>query len=313
MLFSLLISGIAFLLLAGQGEASVPRAFVSTTGSDTNPCSSAQPCRSFNQALTVVQPGGEIVVQDSGGYSSGFTIAQSVTIDAGGFNASVISTGATDLCTISAGASDRVVLRGISFHGAGVGNNAINAPQVGSLYVEHCSITEFVGDGIHMLNGGDLFLTDTDVRKCFNGVVASTSGATPVNLVGHDSRFTECSNTGVQFSSASNGAAATGTLINCTVALHSGIGFWAINDNFSSGGNVNLMLVNCRSIGNNQGILATSSGTPTSTIRMANCLVTQNSIGIGSGNGSVIGTNPGTNFLSGNSADTFPGSSVTLH
>src|SRR5215467_12815386 len=130
---------IACLVLMTLSQAAVPRAFVSTTGSDTNPCSAVQPCRSFNQALTVVEPGGEIVVQDSGGYSTGFTITQSVTIDASAFNASVISTSATDLCTINAGPSDRVILRGISFHGANVGVKGINVTQVGSLYVEHCS------------------------------------------------------------------------------------------------------------------------------------------------------------------------------
>jgi hypothetical protein len=73
-LCSLIGSAIVCLLLVGVGEATVPRAFVSTTGSDTNPCSAVQPCRFFNQALTVVEPGGEVVVQDSGGYSTGFTL-----------------------------------------------------------------------------------------------------------------------------------------------------------------------------------------------------------------------------------------------
>src|SRR5215831_13629378 len=93
-LLSLMASGVLCLFLYGVAGATVPRAFVSITGSDTNPCSAVQPCRSFNQALTVVEAGGEIVVQDSGGYSTGFTITQSVTIDAAGFNASVISTSA---------------------------------------------------------------------------------------------------------------------------------------------------------------------------------------------------------------------------
>src|SRR5215472_7808356 len=142
--FSLLGSGVVCLALAGVGQASVPRAFVSINGSDTNPCSAVQPCRSFNQALAVVQAGGEIVVQDSGGYSTGFTITQSVTIDAAGFNASAISTTpGSELCTINTGPNDRVVLRGISFHGANVGESAIFCTQVGSLYVEHCSISEF--------------------------------------------------------------------------------------------------------------------------------------------------------------------------
>src|SRR5215831_1753682 len=189
---SFLMSNIVALALAAVSQATVPRAFVSTQGLDTNPCSAVQPCRSFNQALTVVQSGGEIVVQDSGGYSTGFTITQSLTIDAGGFNASVISTTNTDLCTINAGASDRVVLRGISFHGANVGNHAINVTQVGSLYVEHCSISEFGGDGVHMRNGGDLWVTNSDVRTCANGLVVATTGPVTAHLVAQDSRFTAC-------------------------------------------------------------------------------------------------------------------------
>src|SRR5215831_10315195 len=113
-LFNSVGIAVVCLAFASVSKATVPRAFVSINGIDTNPCSATQPCRSFNQALTVVQPGGEIVVQNSGGYSTGFTITQSVTIDAAGFNASVISTGAGDLCTINTAASDRVVLRGIS-------------------------------------------------------------------------------------------------------------------------------------------------------------------------------------------------------
>jgi hypothetical protein len=54
----------------------------------------------------VVDPGGEIVVQNSGGYSPEFTITQSVTIDGGGNDASVNSTFGSDLCTINAGAGD---------------------------------------------------------------------------------------------------------------------------------------------------------------------------------------------------------------
>jgi hypothetical protein len=313
--FSLIGSGIVCLAMAAVGEAagSAPRAFVSTTGSDANPCSAAQPCRSFNQALTVVEPGGEIVVQDSGGYSTAFTITQSVTIDASGFNASVISTSATDLCTINAGASDRVVLRGISFHGANLGASAINVAQVGSLYVEHCTITEFSGfgsAGIAMLNGGNLFVTDTDLRKCFFGLVVGTFGATAFNLVAHDSRFTEGFH-GIDFLSAGTGAA-TGTLINCTAALCSGNGFTAAGQT-SSGGTVDLTLINCRAIGcGDTGIRAQSQGV-TTTVRMANCVVTQNSTGVFAFGGAVIGTSPGTNLISGNGADGVPGSSATLH
>jgi hypothetical protein len=305
----LFASGIICLALPGISEATVPRAFVSINGSDLNPCSAVQPCRSFNQALTVVEPGGEIVVQNSGGYSTGFTINHSVTIDAAGFNASVISTSATDLCTINAGLSDRVVLRGISFHGAGVGGNAINVSQVGSLYVEHCSIGEFTGDGVSMLGGGDLWVTGTDVRKCTNGLRVGANSDRGAGLVAQDSRFSECILSGVDLFTSSI-AAATGWLTNCTASLstgnqsNGGAGF-VVASIMNSPANANLTLTNCRAFGNTFGLDAESSATGNATIRIADCVVTRNTTGIvtdsfGAGITSVIGTNPGTNLISGN-------------
>jgi hypothetical protein len=291
--------------LAGVSEATVPRAFVSVNGSDLNPCSAVQPCRSFNQALTVLEPGGEIVVQNSGGYSTGFTVTQSVTIDAAGFNASVISTGATNLCTING--AGRVVLRGISFHGANVGVDAIEATQVGSLYVEHCSISEFTGDAVHMPNGGNLSITGTDVRACGAGIVLQTNGATPAVLVAHDSRFTECQS-GVQFGTSSSGAA-TGWMSNCTVSL-CGLGINAFAA--TSAGGVDLTVTNCRAIGNTTG-LEVAEFFGNATIRIANCVVTQNTTGIARTlAASVIGTSPGTNLISGNGTDGTITSNATL-
>jgi hypothetical protein len=312
-LFSLVGSVIICLALATIGKATVPRAFVSINGLDTNPCSAVQPCRSFNQALTVVEAGGEIVVQNSGGYSTGFTITQSVTIDAAGFNASVISTSAGDLCTISAGAS-RVVLRGISFHGASVGTNAINVTQVGSLYVEDCSMAEFVGDGVQMLTGGNLWVTDTDVRKCGDdGLAVFDGGATAAHLVAHDSRFTECGNFGVAVATT-NTATATGWMSNCTVSLSaSGFGLFS----FASA-NADLTLTNCRVVGNTvAGLVADTSMTGNATMRIASCVVTKNNTGIstsssGGGVALVLGTSPGTNLISANATGNLTTGSVTL-
>jgi hypothetical protein len=290
-------SGIVCLMLAGVSEARVPRAFVSINGNDLNPCSAVQPCRSFNQALTVVQPGGEIIVQDSGGYSTGFTITQSVTIDAAGFNASVISTNEADLCTINT--VGRVVLRGISFHGGGVGNHAINATQVGSLYVEHCSISEFGGNGVNMPNGGNLFVASTDVRGCFNGILLETTVTNPANLVAHDSRFTECAD-GVLVQTL--GAAAKGLLSDCTASLCSNNGFKA----FAIAGlsNVYLALTNCRASLNTNGITADGSVSGGfGIIVLTKCVVTSNTIGLNLLKGFLFGTDPGTNLVTGNVTD----------
>jgi hypothetical protein len=312
--FSFVGSAVVCLGLAGVSEATgtVPRAFVSINGSDTNPCSAVQPCRSFNQALTVVEPGGEIVVQNSGGYSTGFTITQGVTIDAGGFNASVISTSTTTLCTINTGPTDRVVLRGISFHGANVGGDAIGVTQVGSLYVEHCSMAEFLGDGVHMDNGGGLWMTDTDVRSCANGISLRAIPANNGFLFAQDSRFTECSNIGVLL--LNNGAAiAVGSVSNCTASFCSA-GFASLSN---SSGDADLTLINCRAFGCNSGFGASTFSSGNATIRIGNCVATRNNIGIskfssGGGVSSVVGTSPGTNFISGNGSNGSTNSSVTL-
>jgi hypothetical protein len=319
----LLGSGIVCLALAGTVEATVPRAFVSINGSDANPCSAAQPCRSFNQALTVVEPGGEIVVQNSGGYSTGFTITQSVTIDAAGFNASVISTSNTDLCTINAGLGDRVVLRGISFHGASLGNVAILVNQVGSLYVEHCSISEFTEDAVFMPFGGNLWVTNSDVRACSGGINFQTNGPNPGRLIAQDSRFEECTSTGVLVAAAPGGNPASdvnGWVSNCT---SSGclIGFEV---DAESSANANLTLVNCRAFSNSLGLSVHTDANPpvfpvsgNATMRISNCVVTKNETGVftsslGGGIASIVGTNhgvfpkpgipplPGNNLIAGN-------------
>jgi hypothetical protein len=308
------------------GQAAVPRAFVSINGSDTNPCSAVQPCRSFNQALTVVEAGGEIVVQDSGGYSTGFTITQSVTIDAAGFNASVISTSpcgggdcpGTDLCTITAAPTDRVVLRGISFHGAGfTGGNAINVTQPTNLYVDHCSISEFQGDGVRMANGGGLFVTGTDVRECEQaGLFVEGAGTTAAALVAEDSRFTRCTpHNGVGGSVPgvlliAGTAPATGWLTNCTASFCT-TGFDA--SSFGAFDAV-LTLTNCRAFGNGAGLSATSATTGNAIISIANCVVTKNNFGIQSSGakGAVFATTPGTNLIALNGLNGSPNSTQTL-
>jgi hypothetical protein len=66
-------------LAASPAFALNGRSAVSTTGSDTNPCTVASPCRNLAAAMTATTPGGEIVVLESGGYGP-FTITQAIQI-----------------------------------------------------------------------------------------------------------------------------------------------------------------------------------------------------------------------------------------
>ena len=64
--------------------ASVPaqaraRVFVASYGSDSNPCTFLSPCRNFQQAVNVVDAGGEVTAIDSAGFGP-IAINKSVAI-----------------------------------------------------------------------------------------------------------------------------------------------------------------------------------------------------------------------------------------
>src|SRR5262249_15556835 len=98
-------------LLACRAEAVAPRAYVSVNGNDANVCSSpSTPCRTFTGAIAPASSGGEVVVLNSGTFGGG-TISQAVTINAPAGVAALVATP----ITVSAGASDVVTFRGITF------------------------------------------------------------------------------------------------------------------------------------------------------------------------------------------------------
>src|SRR5258708_12854437 len=68
-----------------QAQAQSIRTFVSTAGSDSNPCSITLPCRHFSAAVAVTSAGGEVDALDPGAYGS-FTISQAITIEGQGWS-----------------------------------------------------------------------------------------------------------------------------------------------------------------------------------------------------------------------------------
>jgi hypothetical protein len=117
------------------------RTFVATTGNDANTalnCGLANPCRSFASALTVTDPGGEVVVQDSGGYGR-VTIAQSVAIIApAGVYAGIsvfLATNGVDIDTPGV----VVALRGLSLNGQG-GTTGVRIGDAAAVELERLTI-----------------------------------------------------------------------------------------------------------------------------------------------------------------------------
>src|SRR5215208_2329332 len=121
---------------AGPNTAAVTqiqRTFVSTGGSDANPCTRAEPCRNFVAALPNTLGGGEVVALDSGGYGP-LTIDKAVSvIGAPGVHAAISVFSGTG-AAVNAGPLDAVVLRNLFLTGLG-GTTGIDFQAGASLTV----------------------------------------------------------------------------------------------------------------------------------------------------------------------------------
>ncbi|HTO74658.1 MAG TPA: right-handed parallel beta-helix repeat-containing protein [Thermoanaerobaculia bacterium] len=155
-----------------QAAAPQPRTFVSAKkGSDAANCSRTSPCRTFERAIAATTPGGEVVVLDSGGYGA-VTISQAVSLEApdGVYAGMTVSTG--DGITIATGASDVVVLRGLTLVGGSASGNGITVASGGTVRIEHCTIRGFGDFGIFATEGTFPFLYVDDSTFSESGNVS---------------------------------------------------------------------------------------------------------------------------------------------
>jgi len=173
---------VAATVLVHQSEAApaaaIQRTFVSTSGNDANPCTRTDPCRNFQAALANTLAGGEVVALDSGGYGT-FTVDKSVTVvGAPGVHAAVTAFAGNGI-TVSAGASDVVVLRNLYITGLG-GDNGIRVFSGGNVHVESLTVSGFTNRGIRTtaeISPVRLIIRDSVFRHNNGGVIANgTSG-----------------------------------------------------------------------------------------------------------------------------------------
>jgi hypothetical protein len=133
---------VAALLIAGPASSQANRTFVSGQGSDSNPCSLAAPCRSFQVAHDATNPKGEIVVLDSAGYGS-VNISKAISIvNPGGVQAGITQPNGTAI-TVDAGPNDTVALRGLSLEGAGSDTPGVFFRAGFRLEIINCVIRNF--------------------------------------------------------------------------------------------------------------------------------------------------------------------------
>lgn len=256
-------------IIAASAQSS--RVFVSAaSGVDAGACTLAQPCRTFTYSLTQVNAKGEVVAVDSGEYDQ-VTINKAVTIQtAPGVYAGITVTTGTSAVRIIAGASDRVILRGLTLHAFGgqAGQSGIYITAGGTLHVENCVINGFSLSGISVNNVSEVFIKDTTVRDSGYAIFA-TNNAALIRMVVENCRI-ENSQIGVHASSNAR------IVVRNTVASgHINMGFLASPVN-GSGTSAELILENCVSSHNGLGVSANGN----SIVRVSNCTITHNTTGL---------------------------------
>jgi hypothetical protein len=141
------MAAVTLTAVSAQAQSAI-RTFVSTTGSDTNPCSITSPCRHFSAAVAATAVDGEVDALEPGAYGS-FSISQGITIEGQGWSYVAPPSGAAAI-TINA-VSGTVNIRGISLNGVGVSNAfGIQFNSGGSLNVRDCVIRNFTHYGIFL-------------------------------------------------------------------------------------------------------------------------------------------------------------------
>ncbi len=161
------------LLLSLTAHAQVFRAYVSSTGSDANPCTLPAPCRLLPAALAAVADGGEIWMLDSANYNTAtVTIGKSVSILAiPGAVGSVVAVGGPAISIPTA--SLKVVLRNlviVPFPGGG-GTGGVVMSDASALVLEDCLIANHTSwHGISASGGGSLTVSRTTISGNNRGV-----------------------------------------------------------------------------------------------------------------------------------------------
>lgn len=147
-------AGVLFASVSTQASALNTRTWISGHGIDQNGCGPiASPCRTLQYAHDSTAAGGEVDVLDAAGYGA-LVIAKAINIVNEGVGvAGALSTAGGNAVTINAGASDNIVLRGLSVEGAGTGANGIVFNSGGTLTVSNCTVMNFAGNTNDAGNG----------------------------------------------------------------------------------------------------------------------------------------------------------------
>jgi len=275
---SLLALGVVCIgvLCSAPAQAQATRTWVSGVGNDADPCSRTAPCKTFAGAISKTAAQGQINVLDPGAYGA-LTITKSITVDASGNFAGVLSTLGSSGIIVNALSTDIVVLRGLTIDGASSGGIGIRILAAGIVHIENCVVHNFAQKGIDAqpTTGLFLFIKDTVIRdnqNTTNGggifIVPGVGGsvrASLTNVISERNLFGL--RTGNNTEVVARNSSFTGSLSSGTVG--SGIGVNAVGSS-----NAQINLEGCI-VSNNTSHGVQASGTNTF-VRLSTTMVTNN-------------------------------------
>jgi hypothetical protein len=226
-------AGVLALGVASSPALAANRTFVSGLGTDTGTCAITAPCRTFAYALTQTAASGEIIVLTSGGYGS-VTITQAVSIiNTSNFAGVTVASG--NGITVTAGANDVVVLRGITVDGGGTGANGIVFNSGGSLTIDQCNLMNFVGsvtagNGILMQPSSgshNIVITNTAVsNNAAAGVIYFPQSSTATTGIVMDRVSANYNGDGILIQDGGSSGAAMVGISNSISSFNSSTGFY---------------------------------------------------------------------------------------
>lgn len=264
------VTACSLLAAAPAAEAQLNRTAASVAGNDANNCAPATPCRTIARAISQTNSGGEVVVLTSAGYGP-FTVDRAITVEAAPGVYAGVTAPSGNAIQVSAGSSDKVVLRGLTINGLGTGSAGVAFTGGGAeLHVENFVITGFVNWGI--ISFLPIRVQNTIVRDSGIGIHIDNAGA-PVDATLERVRL---QNNAAQGVLAWRNARVT---VRDSIATLNNTGFRAMD-----GGVLNIE--NSLATENSTGVSSAANVTG-GVLRISNTMVVNNTTGLDVGTGTM--------------------------
>lgn len=269
------------------------RVWVSSSGRDTDPCSSSAPCRTFQGAVSRVAAGGEVVALDSADFGA-VTIAKSLSLVAAeGVLAVVAPTGGVGVDINGLGTV--VSLIGLHIANDGTATTGVRWSAGAELKIEDCVIDGFAANGIDLSALGKAQISRVVAsNNAAAGIVAASTLGGGTSVLVHRSRIEN---------NADGIIAAQGSRITVRDSYAVGNtnrGMAAVS---SAAGNTAQLIVERSMVANNLIGVASSQIAGAAQVSVSAISVSGNGTGLFIGGGAAQMTSTGDNTLAHNGAN----------